>query len=350
MTPAVQTRPGVDRRIRLAGELVVISALVVGASAVLLVIGGADPYEAYSQLVDGAFGTRRAVGETLIRFAPLAIIAVGLTPSLRAGLFNIGAPGQIAAGALAATMVSLHLDALPTALLLVTAAISAAAAGAAWGLIPALLKARLSVNEILSTLVFNFLAFGLMSYLLTGPLQPETANIAQSEPLPDQTFIPLLLSDTRAHIGVLLALAAVAALAYYQATPAGYRLSLYSHSPSLAAQSGASPRRLIVTTMCLGAAAAGLAGWMQVAGVDHRLYATVAGPIGYTGLFVALLGGLRPLGILVASFFFAALLTGGESLQVGAGVSPEIIDALIGLILLAVAAHTGFRMRARLTR
>ena len=88
---------------------------------------------------------------------------------------------------------------------------------------------------------------------------------------------------------------------------------------------------------------------MQVAGVDHRLYDTVAGPIGYTALFVALLGGLRPVGILLASLFFAALLQGGDSLQVGADVSPEIIDALIGLILLAVAAHTGFRMKGRLT-
>lgn len=349
MTPAVERLQGLDRRVRLAVELLVIAAAVVAAGAALLVLGGADPYESYSQLADGAFGSSRALGETLIRFAPLAIIAVGLAPSLRAGLFNIGAPGQIAAGALAATLVSLHLDALPTALLLFVAALSAAAAGAACGLVPALLKARLSVNEILSTLVFNFLAFGLLSYLLTGPMQPETANIAQSDPLPEQAVIPLLLSDTRAHIGVLVALVAVAALAYYQATPAGYRLSLYSHSPSLAAQSGATPARLIVVTICLGAATAGLAGWMQVAGVDHRLYATVAGPIGYTALFVALLGGLRPLGILVVSFFFAALLRGGESLQVGAGVSPEIIDALIGLILLAVAAHAGFRMRGRLT-
>jgi general nucleoside transport system permease protein len=347
VTGASATLRRVDRRVRLAAELAGMAVAIVLAGALLLAIGGADPYESYSQLIDGAFGSSRALGETLIRFAPLAIIAIGLTPSLRAGLFNIGAPGQIAAGALAATMVGLHLDALPTALLLVVAATCAAVAGAAWGLIPALLKARLNVNEILSTLVFNFLAFGLLSYLLTGPLQPETANIAQSDPLPDQAQLPLLLSDTRAHIGVLVALVAVAALAYYQATPAGYRLNLYSHSPSLARQSGASPAKLIVVTMCLGAAAAGLAGWMQVAGVDHRLYATVAAPIGYTALFVALLGGLRPLGILVVSFFFAALLSGGDSLQVGAGVSPEIIDALIGLLLLAAAVHMAFRIRGR---
>ena len=180
-------------------------------------------------------------------------------------------------------------------------------------------------------------------------MQPESANIAQSDPLPEDSFLPLLLSDTRAHIGVFVALVAIAALAgFFERTPAGYRLSLYSGSPSLALQAGAKPSGMIVSTMCLGAAAAGVAGWMQVAGVDHRLYETVAGPIGYTALFVALLGGLRPLGILVASLFFAALLQGGDSLQVGADVSPEIIDALIGLILLAVAAHTGFRLKGRL--
>jgi simple sugar transport system permease protein len=347
MTGVLDRFRALDSRVRLALEVVAIAATIVAFGALLLALGGAAPYEAYDQLIQGAFGSSRAVGETLIRFAPLAIIAAGLTPSLRAGLFNIGAPGQIGAGAFAATMVGLHLGGLPTPLLLTVAAIAAALVGAIWGLIPAVLRAKLNVNEILSTLVFNFIAFGLLSYLLTGPLQAEMANIAQSDPLPDDSFIPLLISDTRAHLGVLIAVIAILALAYYQRTPAGYRLTLYSDSPSLATQAGASPTGLIVATMCLGSAAAGLAGWMQVAGVDHRLYATVAGPIGYTALFVALLGYLRPAGILITAFFFAALLRGGESLQVGAGVSPEIINALIGLILLAVATHTGFRMRGR---
>jgi simple sugar transport system permease protein len=331
-------------------ELAVVVAAVVGLSALLLVLGGANPGDAYSGIVEGSLGGRGVLGETLIRFAPLAVIAAALVPSLRAGLFNIGAPGQIGMGGLAAGLVGLHLDGLPRGLLLTAAAIAAVGAAVLWGLIPALLRARMDVNEILSTLIFNFLAFGLLSYLLSGPLRAETANLAQSDTLPAEASLPILLSGTRAHIGLLVGLAALAALAFYRGTRSGYRLRVFSVSPALAVQAGTSESRVIVSSMCLGAAGAGLAGWMQVAGVDHLVYATVADPIGYMGLFVALLGGLTAVGIAIAAFAFAALLQGGNSLQLGAGVSPEITEALIGLILLAVAALAGYRLRAGATR
>jgi simple sugar transport system permease protein len=129
----------------------------------------------------------------------------------------------------------------------------------------------------------------------------------------------------------------VIALALYARTPSGYRLRLFSAAPRLAAQAGTSERRLVMSTILIGAGAAGLAGWMQVNGVDHVVYANVADSIAYTGLFVALLGVMRPVGIVLAAFFLAALLQGGDAVQVGVGVSPEVIAALIGLILLAVA-------------
>jgi simple sugar transport system permease protein len=327
---------------RIAVAVVVIAVLF----TLLIVVAGASPSDTFNGIVDGSLGNKQVLGETLLRFAPLALIAVALVPSLRAGLFNIGAPGQIAIGALAAGLVGMHLDGLPRPLLIIAGALAGGLAGMAWGYVPALLRARLQINEILSTLVFNFLAFGLLSYLLNGPLRGASANIAQSDPISEKAWLPILIDGTRAHIGILIALAAVLALAFFARTPSGYRLRLFSVAPRLATQAGASERRLVMTTMLIGAAAAGLAGWMQVAGVDHVVYGNVADTIGYTGLFVALLGAMNPYGTVIAAFFLAALLQGGDAAQVNAGVSPQVIAALIGLILLAVALLSARGRRA----
>jgi ABC-type uncharacterized transport system permease subunit len=331
------------RSLRPWWPLLAVAAAVLGVTAALVAVGGASPTAAANGLIDQSLGTRTGLGETLLRFAPLALIAAALTPSLRAGLFNIGAPGQLGMGALASGLVALHGGGLPGGVLIAVAALAAALAGLVWALVPALLRAWLGVNEILSTLVFNFLAAGLLSYLLGGPLQGKGANLAQSDTVPTAANLPTILSGTRAHIGVLLAVAAILALAVYGSTPSGYRLRLFSASPSLAEQAGVSGRRLVVSTMLIGGAGAGLAGWMQVLGVDHLVYATAADPVGYAGLFVALLGALSPVGILIAAFLLGALLQGGNSLQIGAGVSPEITSAVVGLIVLAVAAVGGMR-------
>lgn len=323
--------------IRVAAGIVALAGVIFGLFCLLVVLGSANPFDAIRGIVDGAFGNDQVLGETLIRFAPLAIIAAALVPSLRAGLFNIGAPGQIGMGALAAGMVSLHLSSLPGGLLIILAGLAAAAAGALWAIVPAVMRARLGINEILSTLVFNFLASGILAYLLAGPLQGAGANIPQSDPLPDRVALPLLIEGTRAHIGVVIAIVAVVVLAFFGATPSGYRLRLFSGSPKLATRVGVHEQRLIITTICLGAAGAGLAGWMQALGVDHLVYANVADLVGYTGLFVALLGGLSAVGVLLAAFLFGALLQGGNQLQLAIGIPPEIIAAVIGMIVLGVA-------------
>jgi general nucleoside transport system permease protein len=327
-------------------EVLVVLAGIVAAGGVLVAAAGADPVAVAEGIWTGAFGSTAAISETLLRFAPIVVIAVGLVPSLRAGLYNIGAPGQIAMGALGATLVALHLTALPSVLLIPLAAVAAGVFGALTALIPAVLKARLQINEVLTTLAFNFIVVYVLQYLLTVPLQGDNANLPQSDAIPAAAQLPILIPDTRAHIGVLVGLLAVVMLALFARTPSGYRWSLFGENRSLARQAGVSEPRLVVTVMCVGGAAAGLAGWMQVSGVDVRLYPEVADPIGYAGLFAALLGGLRALPILVAALFFGALLTGGESLQLGAGVAPEVISALVGLILFGVAARSAFGRRS----
>ena len=185
----------------------------------------------------------------------------------------------------------------------------------------------------------------LLLFLLTGPMKGQTANSAQSEALPDAAFLPTIGDGTRAHWGLLLAVVAAAVLFAVDRSRLGYRLRLFSANRRLARQAGVPERRYVFALIMIGGVGAGLAGWLQVAGVDHRLYPSIADPIGYAGLFVALLGALHPVGILIGALLMGALLQGGQSLQVGAGVQPEIVAVLIGLILFAYAVFGGSTSR-----
>lgn len=319
----------------LRGGLLVLGVLLV--VTVIMIAVGASPLQALGALVQGAFGTPRNIGESVVRAAPLIVIAITLLPSLRAGLFNLGAPGQMGVGALFATIATLALAEAPTVVMVAAAVAAATIGGIAAAAIPALMKARFQINEIITTISMNFLVVFLLTYLLNGALRGEAANRPQSDILPEGHAIPVLIPGTRAHWGILLAVLLVAAVWLIDRTRTGYRMRLFGANPSLARQAGISSARYVFALMCLAGAGAGLAGWMQIAGVDHRLYATVADPVGYTGLFVALLGGLHPIGVLIAGVLMGALLQGGQALQLGAGIQPEIVQVLLGLVLIAYA-------------
>lgn len=331
--PAVSSRAPRSGAVWLATSVVAVLAIV----AVLLLSVGVNPLDAASAMWTASFGSSRAVGETLIRATPLLMIAVTLVPSLRAGLYNIGAPGQMGAGALAATWIALHTAGWNHAVVLILCAVAGCAAGTAMGFIPGWLKARWRSNEIITTLALNFIMLSVLGYLLNGSMQSDFANLPQSDSLPPSSSIPTLIPGTRAHIGLLIALLAVPLLWALNRSRLGYRLRVFGANASLARQAKVKPGRYVMGLMALGGAGAGLAGWMQVAAVDHRLYPGIADPVGYAGLFVALLGALHPIGIVIAALSLGMLTHGGESLQVGAGVSPEIVQVLLGLILLAYA-------------
>jgi general nucleoside transport system permease protein len=329
-----------------AGAGPLYAALISVLLALALIVGlfeavGIDPLAAASVMWKSTFGSLRTFGEGLIRATPLLMISATLLPSLRAGLYNIGAPGQLGAGALATTLVALGMPSAPSVIVIPLCAVAAFLAGAATAFIPGLLKARWRVNEIVSTLAMNFIVVAILGYLLNGPLQSDFANLPQSPSLPHNSALPLLIPGTRAHIGLLVALAFIPALLAIDRSLIGYRLRLFSVNPTLAKRAGVDAKAYILWLMTFGGAGAGLAGWMQVAAIDHRLYPTVASPIGYAGLFVALLGALHPLGCVIAAFFLGALLYGGAALQVGAGVSPEIIQVFLGLILFIYASRPG---------
>lgn len=333
---ASEDRPALPIRqvLSLLGSLLAVGLILL----IVLTIAGVDPLLAATSMWTSTFGTKRNFAEALIRAAPLLVVALTLVPSLRAGLYNVGAPGQMASGALAMTAVALHTSGLPHWLQLILCMVVAATGGALVAAVPGVLKAWFEVNEIITSLAMNFISIALLGWLLNGPMKSSSVgNLPQSDELPPNAALPILIPDTRAHIGLLVALAFVPLVWALDRSRLGYRLQVFGANPQLHRQTGVSRQRYLIGLMAFGGVGAGLAGWMQVAAIDQRLYTAVATPVGYAGLFVALLGALSPIGTIIAAFVLGALLHGGDGLQIGANVSPEIVQVVLGLIILAYA-------------
>jgi general nucleoside transport system permease protein len=330
---------------RLAAGAAVIVAIAVG----LVLLAGGDPVVAASGLLEGAFGDRYAIAETLVRSIPLALVALGVAPALRAGIFPVGSEGQLAIGAIAATAVLLATRGAPSFVLLPLGCIAGAIGGAAWALVPAILRARYRVNEILSTLLMNYLAANLVLWLLRTIMStPEPVATPRSEHLSAAALIPKLLAGTRLHWAIVLVPLAAVVLAYWVRSVRGLAFDVFATRPALAARMGVVEPRAVMATMLIAGAAAGVAGWVQVAGLEGTLYPSVAGGLGFTGVLVALLGGLGALGIIVASLVLAGLSTGSDGLQMGTGIPASIAIVMQGLLLLA--AGLVFAMRERRSR
>lgn len=312
---------------------------VAGLGSALVGVTGADPLSALAGLVEGAVGERYTLSETVVSAIPLALVALGMVPALRSGVFTIGSEGQLAIGALAATAAIQALPAgAPPPSLIAAGAVAGLLGGVAWAAAPALLRAYGRVNEILSTLLLNYVAgFLLLWSLRTWLATAEIVPIPQSAALPDAALVPKLAEGTRLHWGLAAVPVLALGIAWWLRSPAGLRYRLIATHPLLAARLGLAGPRAVLATMLLAGATAGLAGWLQVAGVAGTLYPGVAGGLGFTGILVALLGALRPAGILAAAFFLAALRTGADGLQAGTGIPSAIAIVIQGLVLLVAA-------------
>jgi general nucleoside transport system permease protein len=329
-----------------APALAVLAALAIGGA--LLAAAGSGPIAGYDALVSGALGSRYGIAETLVRALPLAVIALGAAPALRAGVFSVGAEGQLVVGAIAAAALMGPVgDATPVVALLVPA-LAGALAGAVWVVLPAVLKVRAQVNEILSTLLLNYVAIGVLTWSLRTWLAGDSTDATlQSDPLPPHAMIPNLLEGTRLHWGIVVAPILAAAVAWWLRTPRGLAHDVLGANPGLARRIGLPPGRAVVRMMAVGGATAGLTGWLKLAGVDGTLYPSVAAGLGFSGILVALLGGLRPLGIIAAALVFGALGAGADGLQIDTAVPASLATVLQGLLLLFVAVGARGRVWRR---
>lgn len=324
------------------------------AGGLLMIPFGFDPIEAYQALLKGAFGSTGDVLETLAFATPLMLTAITFAMGVKTGLFNIGAEGQMYMGAIGATAIAGTL-ALPAGLHLVTATAAGMFVGALWALPPAILKIWRGVHEVISTIMFNWIAFNFSIYLaiyyLTEPGRAERTAPA----LPSARY-PLLTDEATLTAVIFVAVAfCLGVYIYLWGTKAGYELRLAGENPDAARYAGVDARRAILISFIIGGLAAGLAGTSQIIGRPPAwsLYATLGNVItlGFDGIGVALIGRNHPIGGVFAAILFGALQHGGRYMEYHAGVSSELVRAISGLIVIALAVpEIGAILRRRLGR
>ncbi|MCY3547995.1 MAG: ABC transporter permease [Gemmatimonadetes bacterium] len=328
-------RPGLVAT--LTATAAVLATLAV--AAVLLALGGHSPAEAFAALAQGAFGSwDRFVSFTLVRATPLLLTGLAVAFAFRARVWNIGAEGQLHAGALAGVAVALALPGAGAVLVLPVTLLAAAAAGALWASVPAAMKTGMGVGEVITTLLMNFVALFLAQFLVQGPLRESRGVFNQTDEIPAAAHLPAVLPDTRLHAGFLLGiLIAVALWLYLTRTPGGFRIRAAGASVRAAEVSGRfSVTPVIWLSFLASGAIAGLAGWIQIAGVTHRMYEGLSPGWGYTAIAVALLARLHPLAVVVTAIVFGALSAGGGAMQREAGVPEVWVRGIEALVILAV--------------
>jgi ABC-type uncharacterized transport system permease subunit len=305
------------------------------ACGAVLLLTGENPFEVYRAMVRGALGDRFGVAETFVKMIPLLLTGLGVSTAFRMQLWNIGAEGQFYFGAIATTGTALFLFPDWPAILLIPAMMMAGLiGGAAWGGIPGILRAYLGANETITSLLLNYVAILFSDYLVLGPWKnPQGFGFPGTKQFPDASYLPHY-GNYRVHLGLVFGLvAAVLLWVALRRTRWGYELSVMGENPRAARYAGMRTRRQIVVVMALSGALAGLAGMSEVAGIAHQLPRNLSPGYGYTAILVAWLGRLNPFGIVGVSFLLAALLVGGDQLQLAVGLPSSVAPMIQGAIL-----------------
>ncbi len=363
--------------------IAVAAALAVGA--IILLLQDTNPLTAYGTMLSGAFTNKNGLADTMVKMIPLLLVALGVAIAFRGGVINIGAEGQLIVGAVLTTYVGLQLgDKLPGAVVIIIALAAGTLMGGFWAAIPGYLKARLGVNEILSTIMMNQIAIQIAFYLLRGPMIDPAeleagTNIPHSARLPQSTDLPrftdmakwigldksaddlgltgfaaelygLFVEPTRLHFGLIIAIVmAILVYIFLWRTTIGYRIRAVGLNQDASRYAGINVRRYIVLSMTLGGMFAGLAGAVEILGLHHRMFEpqAVSAGYGFSGIVVALFGSLHPLGIIPSALLFGGLLVGGDKMQRAIQVPQVLITVILGMVVLfVVSADILVRRRA----
>ena len=343
----LERRTQTSRALQLAAPLIAI-AFTLAVSSLLVLWAGAPVGQAYALLIEGGFGSRFAWGETLTRATPLILTGLAAAVAFRARLFNIGAEGQLYVGALAAVAVGgLHdgsgFEWTPW-LLFPLMMLAAALAGALLLLGPALMKSRLGVDEVVTTLLLNFIVLLFVSMMLDGPMKDPTAmGWPQSVALQDALQLGKLIERSRVHTGLLGALVlAVLLWALLKFTTTGFQIRAVGANARASAFAGMPVGWVTVKVALLSGALAGLAGAIEVAGRTGYLTLDMSPGYGYSGIVIAMLAALNPLGVVAAAVFVAGILVGADSMSRAVNVPTYIADVIVSVSLLSMLVATLF--------
>jgi simple sugar transport system permease protein len=317
------------------------AVVVVMACGFLVVLAVSDqPVLAYRDLLFANFDSGSNFALFVNRATPLLLIGLGVVFSFRAGVFNVGGEGQLYLGAIAATATALALPRAPGFALIALSIIAGIAAGAAWGWIPGVLKVRLAVNEVVTTLMLNFIALLVTEYLVTNALRDPTAYGAVSFVIPEQARLPDIPGLPGATIGAVIAVAIVpiAWVALFR-TEWGANLRAAGANIRFAEAIGVSAGRQVIVAMLISGGLAGLAGALYVLGIGHRFEQNFSPGFGLIGLTVALLARIHPFGVLATACFYALILNGAGYMQIDADVPRSLVNLLTGCLVLFMTAR-----------
>ena len=334
----------------------IVVAFILGVGGVLwfvLALGGFDVSAAMRAWLSGAVGSPAAFASgTLVRATPLILTGLAVGFAFRGGVLNIGADGQFLAGAATATWIAQAAAGVPSLAGIPFAIAGGALAGSTAAAVPAWLRRRFGVLEVITTLMMNFVALYLVGWLVRGPLQESTGIYPQSAPMPSSFRLATISSGSRLHVGFFLAVGlAVAAWWVLQHTALGFRIRAVGANPRAAESAGGvNVPRVAFRVFLFSGALAGVAGATEVMGVTYALYENLSPGYGYTAIAVALLASLNPLVTIVSGIAMAALATGGAAMQREAGVPLTLVSMLEALIILALLTWTTVSKRRATSR
>jgi simple sugar transport system permease protein len=326
----------------------VLVAIAIGATFLItagpILLAGANPMDAYIAFVVTPLTSQFTLLEVLVTATPILLTGAAVAIAFRAGYWNIGAEGQLLLGAIAAAGIGTVVGGLPPPVALVLMVGGGAVAGGAWALIPALLRVRFGIDEVVTTLLLNPVALLLVNGLLHGPWRDPTTGFPESPRIAASAEFPTLIDRSRLHVGFLLALMVIVVAWYVVArTPAGLRLRAAGLSPHGARFAGINVSRTLLGAALLSGAIAGIAGVSEVAGIQNRLTGGLSPGYGYTGIVVATLGTLTMPGVAIAAVFLGDLTVGASSAARSLGIPSQLGAVVQGVLLLTTVALLALR-------
>jgi simple sugar transport system permease protein len=300
-------------------------------------MAGGNLWKSYFYLFYGALGTRFNLLETFVKASPLLLTGLAVAFAFRAKFWNIGAEGQLLAGALAATVLGVSLGNIPRALVLPIIITAGFFAGGLWAVVPAILKTKLKVDDVVSTLLLNYVMIHIMGALLFGPLQQAGSSWPRSAAIIEAATYPILMARSRFHMGILIAFFAVIVIWFInQKTIFGYQSKAVGVNIRAAHFGGINTTSVIVWTALVSGGLAGLAGVGELCAIQLRLIMDISPGYGYSGIVIAMLGNLHPVGVLFSSFFFSVIIVGAQTMSRMTGVPTYIAEVIQGMALMVM--------------
>ncbi|GHT77483.1 ABC transporter permease [Spirochaetia bacterium] len=338
-----------DRKQLILSAMIPFTAILLGIiiASLLIAITHVSPFAAFYVLVSGGFGVSGKVWPLLITLAqstPLILNGLAATMAFRVGIFSIAQEGQYVFGAIVAAWLGVALH-LPPPLLIPVIWIASMITGGLYSMVPALLKVKLGVNEIISSIMLNSISVLVLEYMVAFPLRADAGAKAQSAVLPQSLWLPQFVQGSRWGLAFVIALLCAALVyVFIWKTPGGYELRMVGQAPQFARYGGIKSGKVILRTMFLSGMLAGLAGSLEVLGNYHRIMTGFSSGLGFDGLSVALLGGSHPVGVVIVAFILAGIRQGAQlGLQISLQIPRELGGVLIALIILFIAGQNIYR-------